>query len=321
MSQLEILLGSARQMANPNKERHSPERSQDFVGIREIHLGRMLALVSIQPQSTLTKGVTLNCFGDAKQLDTLRPTVQDGTLSLTAELPFKPGSSRQGHGGVFSTGGGSVIIRGGSISVRGGASVSNVSIGGGNSMSIINGVLFVDGREVDLTRHMVIEILTPPLMDVHVDDLIGAVGIMPNLNGTIDFSSSSNANLYAHDANRVIGNIHGQGSAEVLIVRESVETKISGQGGFTFNSVGGTVDAKVSGQGSIRINGGNSRSMEAKVSGQGSIEHHGTVNGDADLRVSGQGSITVRQATGRVNPKVTGQGHIRANGQTYRPRW
>jgi hypothetical protein len=315
-TEIEQFLGAGRNLADRRGLPTSRPRINQSWNPREVHtikLGTMLGQVAIMPQQT--DRVSLAGYGgDEQMISRLRANVQGGVLNIEGELPFKPGQSGGFGGGSYNVFGDGVVITGGSVHI-GGRSSFSTSGRGGQRMLIVN------GREVDLSRHIQLALIVPVGTNIRVGDMVGAVGIGPNLGGALDFSARFDTHVFAYDVTELTGEVSGQGRAEVQLVHESADIHVSGQGDFVLGSVGGKFDASVSGQGNIRVGGGNSRSMRAKVSGQGSIDHRGTVLGGARLRVSGMGNINANRVSGDVDANVSGMGSIVANGQTYRPRW
>lgn len=314
-TEIEKFLGAGRNLADrKGLPASQPRINQSWKSheVQTINLGTMLGQVGIMPQQT--DHVSLAGFGgDEQMIGRLRAVVNNGVLDIEGELPFKPGQSGGFGNGSYSTSGNSVIITGGSVHIGGGS--FSASGNGGQRMLIVN------GREVDLSRHIQLAIVVPIGTNIRVGDMVGAVGIGPNLGGALDFNVRFDTHLFAYDVTEFTGEVRGQGRAEVQSIQESADIRVSGQGDFIIGSVGGDLDARVSGQGNIHVGSGNSRSMRARVSGQGSIVHRGTVLGSAKLNVSGQGNINADRVSGDVDARVTGMGSIVANGHTYRPRW
>ncbi|HEX8182634.1 MAG TPA: DUF2807 domain-containing protein [Candidatus Saccharimonadales bacterium] len=311
-TEIEQFLGAGRDLADRKGLPTTRPRIIESWNPHEVHtikLETMLGQVAIMPQQT--DHVSLAGFGgDEEMISRLRANVQSGVLNIEGELPFKPGQSGGGSHNVF---GDNVVIMSGSAYIGGGSFSTN---GRGGQRRLI-----VGGREVDLSRHIQLAIIVPVGTNVRVGDIVGAVGIGPNLGGALDFTARFDTHIFAYDVTELTGEVIGQGHAEVQLVQESADVHVSGQGNFILGSVSGKFDARVSGQGNIRVAGGSSRSMRARVSGQGSIDHRGTVLDSANLRVSGMGSINANRVSGDVDARVSGMGNIVANGRTYRPRW
>lgn len=312
-TEIEQFLGAGRELADRKGLPTSHPRINRSWSPREVHtikLGTMLGQVAIMPQQT-DRVSLVGYGGDELMINHLRANVQGGVLYVEGELPFKPGHSGGFGNGSYNVFGDGIVITGGSVHIGGSFSSGGR---GGQRMLIVN------GREVDLSRYIQLALIVPVGINVRIGDMVGAVGIGPNLGGTLDFSARFDTHVFAYDVTELTGEVSGQGHAEVQSVRDSADIHVSGQGDFVLGSVGGKFDAHVSGQGNIRVGGGNSRSMRARVSGQGSIGHHGTVLGSATLKVSGMGSINAFRVSGDVDARVTGMGQIVANGRVYHSR-
>jgi hypothetical protein len=279
----------------------------------KVVLGKMLGHVAVVPMP-VSQCTVIGYDGDQEMLDALMCRTDGRTLFLEGELPFKAGGAARGGfggGGVFSVGDMTVISGGGFTSVS-----------SGSGTIIANGMMIVDGREVDLDRYIRVVVMVPSTTDVKVSGVIGVTGITDDLDGAVDFSPVIQSRLVASGSvGSLSADISGSGQAEIRgSVTGDAEIEISGSGAVSAGTVDGAADARISGSGHVDIEAGRTRRMNASVSGSGSVSHAGTVTGNARLRVSGSGSIVVAHALGDVDPRVTGSGFVKVNGATHRPR-
>jgi hypothetical protein len=220
--------------------------------IHTIRLGPMLAQVSILPQE-VDRVSLVRYDGDGEMISRrLRANVHDGVLTIKGELPFMPGQSGRFGGEQLNVG----------ITISG----DDMFVGGSGSCG--KRVLIVNGREVDLSRAFRIALIVPIGTNVRIGDMVGAVGIGPNLGGALDSSARFDTHVFAYDVTELTGEVSGQGRAEVQYVHGSAEVEVSGAGHVAIGSVGNRFDAKVSGAGDIRVEGGTSHSSALACQGR-----------------------------------------------------
>jgi hypothetical protein len=179
---------------------------------------------------------------------------------------------------------------------------SNVNINGnfinisGNNTSIVNGRIFVDGKEINPADPT--EQKKPIQVIVHIShrvDLIANLSGLSVLASKVVFKKSK---------------IKISGSSTIGIATVSLNLKLSGQGNSYCVMKGGDVDLKISGQGTLRIKG-DWNDTEASVSGMGQIITEGNCNGDYDASVSGMGKIShIGTIAGCKRKSSTGMGSI-----------
>ena len=173
-----------------------------------------------------------------------------------------------------------------------------VTVSGGQNVSIINGVVYVNGVEIRegqstsnvSTKKSRVKIFAPH--NIRLDARLSGVSVMAS---KVIFSKAS---------------VKISGQSTVGLAAKSVKLSLSGQGDSFLVLKGGAVTASVSGQGSVKIKG-DYDSADLSVSGMGSIQTMGTCYDDYDASVSGMGSI-VNSGTikGRKNKSVSGMGSI-----------
>ena len=173
-----------------------------------------------------------------------------------------------------------------------------VTVSGGQNVSIINGVVYVDGVEVRdgqsnsnvSTKKSRVKIFAPH--SIRLDAQLSGVSVMAS---KVVFSKAS---------------VKISGQSTVGLAAKSVKLSLSGQGDSFLVLKGGAVTASVSGQGSVKIKG-DYDSADLSVSGMGSIQTMGTCQDDYDASVSGMGSI-VNSGTikGRKSKSMSGMGSI-----------
>lgn len=173
-----------------------------------------------------------------------------------------------------------------------------INVSGGQNVSIINGVVYVDGVEVRdgqstssaPAKKSRVKIFAPH--NIRLDARLNGLSVMAS---KVVFSKAS---------------VKISGQSTVGLAAKSVKLSLSGQGDSFLVLKGGAVTASVSGQGSVKIKG-DYESADLSVSGMGSIQTMGTCHEDYDASVSGMGSIANSGTIeGRKSKSVSGMGSI-----------
>lgn len=160
-----------------------------------------------------------------------------------------------------------------------------------SGISVINNVLHVDGRPVDVSNPMIMLVMVPVGLNLKVGMVIGKKVVIKDVRGTLE------AKLQATT------------SIEVDYLTQA-NVRISGNGNFLCGAFEGqSFEMKVSGMGNGRIEHGHATNFKASISGMGSITFMGDAV-DADLSVSGMGSITLHTCTGKLKKQRSGMGSI-----------
>jgi hypothetical protein len=325
-----LLNASARELAQPQDVFQKSPYGKTFAGAHVLNLGRMLAQVAIHvnPQAS---AISVKGFGDESTLRNISADVSGGTLSISAPLPFvaedsvtRSRSHRGSHfqGNVF---GGTVVgkvVRGDMVVSGGNISIGNGSVVMGGGISIINDVVYYDGREVDMNRKIVLVITVPSETSIEMKDNLGNMGVGGELQGELDLELSAAASVYADSVRSLRSRISGSGSIQLGTVHGRTKVKISGSGSLDAHELKGNINASISGSGRIIVSGTQSTSgdVDISISGSGAFTHNGTVD-DVDFSISGMGTITIPRATGKVKHSISGMGSAQVNGRSYRPRW
>lgn len=253
----------------------TPGRVETF-SVTEVIISEMLASVDVVPTDRNDVQVTIG--GDEAMKRKARLDVAGSALKISCELPFVDGGSRnfgRRMGGSFV--GGSVVI---------GGMTSSVVVSG---TSIINGVVYVDGQEVDMDRKLKITVEVPKGTTIKVGKLLGKA-----------FVGDTEGDLIIKIA----------GVTEVVAGKvKNATIRISGSGSAHIREAKGAVQARISGSGKVTIDGGTSESLNASISGSGSIQHGGTAK-TAQLDISGSGSIYLQECLTAPVKSKTGSGHI-----------
>jgi len=253
----------------------TPPRVETFRAT-EVVISEMLATVMVVPANRSNVQVTIG--GDEEMKRKARVDVAGSALKISCELPFVDGSSRKSSrrgGGAFV--GGSVVIGGMS---------SSVCFSG---TSIINGVVYINGREVDMDRELKVTVEVPKGTTIKVGKLLGKAVI-----------GDTEGNL--------VVKIKGVTVISAGKVRD-VAIRISGSGSARIREATGAVQARISGSGSVVVDGGTCESLNASISGSGSI-HHGGAAKTAQLDVSGSGNIHLRKCLSAPTKSRSGSGRI-----------
>lgn len=195
-------------------------------------------------------------------------------------------------GSTVVMGGGSVVIGGSS---RGVTVVSNIR---GGSVSIINGRVIVDGKEIkpdgkqssEPTRLPRVVIKAP--VNSNVDAEIGGAALL--------FSSVAHDEVYLRLA----------GQTNATVTAKTLNVDASGQSSVKATVNGGDLDVDLSGQGRVETQGEFAK-VKADLSGMGQIRTSGTVRGNYTADASGMGSIVHRgDVRGRVRESKSGMATI-----------
>ena len=320
-----LLNASARQLAEPQDVSFQKSLYDGtFAGAHTLKLGRMLAQVAIRVNPK-ARAISVQGFGDQPILRELSASVNNGELAISAPLPFvaedsAPRSRSRGNfnfqNGVFS---GNVV---GSVVSGHGMVISGGMVSVGSGISVINGVVYYDGREVDMSRKILLVISVPSETSIATKDTFGNVGIGGELQGELDLHISGSGSVYADSVRSFRTKLSGSGSVQLGTVRGRSKIKLSGSGVIDARELQGDIDASISGSGRIVVSDsrGSSGVVDISISGSGVFWHSGTVRGEVDFSISGMGNITIPRVTGRVRHSISGMGSAQVNGRTYTPR-
>jgi Putative auto-transporter adhesin, head GIN domain len=206
--------------------------------------------------------------------------------------------------------GGSLIVKEVSVDRSGNMIVSNssgvVQINGvnfntgGRSVSMIDGRIFIGGREVNPNDPS--QLLESPKRQPRIKIFAPhGVSLTAKLNGVSVLASK----VVFRKASVTVS-----GQSTVGLATKSLTLKVAGQGENFAVLKGGDLTASVSGQGSVRVKG-EWESTDVSVSGMGKIQTDGVCTGDYDASVSGMGSISHSgDIRGRKHKSFSGMGSI-----------
>jgi Putative auto-transporter adhesin, head GIN domain len=199
--------------------------------------------------------------------------------------------SQKNAGGGFSFSNGNVVMSGsGNISV---------SRGGGKSVVIRNGEVYINGKRVSEDGSIDSSPAPiPPRIVIHCPDGL-----------SLDASMTGDGKL-ASLACWKTANLRTLGCGEAAIVAKKLKVKISGSSHVMVVCKGGGFNAQISGSGDIRAQG-EFEDVDLSISGSGNISTSGRIAGDLDASVSGSGRISHSgHVQGRKSQRVTGTGRI-----------
>lgn len=179
-----------------------------------------------------------------------------------------------------------------------GATITTVVSGG--SVSIINGRIIIDGKEIDVGKNSISK---------NPSNKAPRVIIKAPPACAIDAKMRGNSSLYStipHEQARIA--VSGQSYADVAA--RCLVLKVSGQSKAKAYMGGGYLDARVSGQGTARVDGSYSV-VKAELSGQAVLETEGTVHEEYHADASGMAQIKHRGTVkGRVYRDKSGLAQI-----------
>lgn len=235
------------------------------------------------------RGVSLLDLDVSCNVGVFPASVDEVTIEVDAEDPDDFTIRREG----------SVLVVKEKNSASGGVSINGINISGGGNMSIINGRIFVDGREVNpngtsapAKRQSRIRILAPRNID-----------LAANLNGQSILASQvvfrkasvkiSGQSTIGLAANTLKLRVSGQGESFVVLKGGELNVSLSGQGSVKVKGEYESADVSVSGMGSIETSGICKSDYEASVSGMGRIVNSGVIHGRKRKSVPGMGSVSI----------------------------
>jgi hypothetical protein len=324
------LNATARQLAEPQDVSFQKALyNETFAGAHTLKLGLMLAQVAIRVNPS-ARAIGVQGFGDGPTLRAISATNEAGTLKISAPLPFvaedsvtRSRSHQSSHGFQGNVFGGNVVgkVVGGFVS-GGGMVISGSSISIGGGISVINGVVYYDGREVDMRRKILLVITVPSETSIKAKDMFGNIGIGGQLQGDLSVNASGESAVYAESVNAFRANFSGSCTAELGVVAGRLNADISGSGVVQASTARGEVNADISGSGRVFVLDPNSTSasVNADISGSGQFIHRGTVKGDVEFDISGSGYVSVTKALGDVDDSISGNGSADINGRRYTSR-
>lgn len=333
----DLLNATARELAEPQDVSFQKSLyNGTFAGVHTVKLGLMLAQVAIHVNPKAS-AVSIYGFGDEPTLRATNATVSGGTLTISAPLPYAAedsGTRPRPHGGsnrfsgvfhgpvvgkrsVVSGGNIGMVVTGDGISIGG----SSIVVGGG--ISVINGILYHDGREVDMTRKILLVLTVPSETSVKVKDTFGNIGLGGELQGDLGLNLSGESSVYAESVRSLRTNLSGRVGVELGIVHGRSKFDMSGSGVVQAQQLKGDINVDISGSGQVVVGDPESTtsSAEIDISGSAQFRHYGTVTGDVEFDISGSGYVEIFRALGDVDDSISGSGSARINDRNYRSRW
>ncbi len=268
MSNLATYNGNFLTFADEESRKFDPSVDKSFCGISELDLDlscSAIVLPSLKSKTTIEIDTD-----DASQF----------SISQKGDCLSVKQKNAKGSGVTFNQAGGSTVI-------------SSCS----GNMSIVNGVVYVNGVQVDSSAQNSHQV-KPSRVRIYAAH---GIRLSAQLSGSSVFAS------------KVVFNkayVKVSGQSTIGFAAKGLNLKLSGQGESFVAMKGGDLKVKLSGQGSIRIKGEWDES-DVSVSGMGGIKTEGNCQGDYDANVSGMGSISHSGLIqGRVRKSVSGMGSV-----------
>lgn len=179
--------------------------------------------------------------------------------------------------------------------VCGGAGGNVVLSASGQSIVIVNGITYVNGKRQGSSDDggaptLSLDIAVPPLTGVILD----AVGDAPyRLRGEYGDTDTS---------------VSGGAKIDMDAVR-ALNATVSGSGEIRIAAIDGPAVLHVSGAGGISIKGGRIAKLKATVSGSGGVDVGAAVD-DAHLALAGSGNIHLTEAPKQLSKSISGSGDV-----------
>lgn len=199
---------------------------------------------------------------------------------------------------VSSDGGGTTIISGGGsvISIVGG-NIIQTNSGSGQNVSIVNGVVYINGKQVKPEGST-----EPDIIPVRI-----LIELPDGLNLESEFTGMAKV---AGDVVFNSARINSKGATDVALFAKSARASVSGSGDIDLKISGGSLRLNLSGSADVSASGTFS-DVDVSLSGSADVTTRGSVSGDYDAQVSGSGSIRHSGAiAGSRSKSVSGSGRI-----------
>lgn len=248
--------------------------------------------VRIEPRTDNEQKVTVALIGSEARRKSIGMSCLDGKTMVLSDDKADEGGSSNSVGGISVTSSNGKY----NVSVSGDSNVRSISVGGMN-MSIVNGVVTVNGVVVDGNRGA-----------ATVDE--------PALSALITVPRSASVAIdhlyYDAEIGHVCGPLKAKvsGSRRLLVDRVSdVEMECSGSSFTRIGDVHGDVTIAGRGSSEINIRGGYADTLMLNASGSTAMHFGGTAT-RANLASSGSSVINVERVTGKVAKSMTGSSAI-----------
>lgn len=204
-----------------------------------------------------------------------------------------------GESGSVTIVGGSAnnVVIGDGIFIGGrGRSVQINSVGLGQSVSIVNGVVYVNGKQVKEDP------AAPDIIPVSIEiECPDEIMLSASLSGSAELAALP---LFSN------ARISCKGSSEAGFKAKKAKIKVSGSAKIGAQIQEGDLSINISGSAQVRVTGSYS-DCDVSVSGSGSVSTSGPVSGDYDADVSGCGNIYHSGSiAGSKRKSISGLGQI-----------
>lgn len=161
-------------------------------------------------------------------------------------------------------------------------------------ISIFNDTITINGKRLDKTKKLTIEISLPRNFELNVEQYtLGSMAFTSDVGNLVlrdsGFMSIEAKSFYSLDAY-----ISGSASLTIDDVASGLVTDISGSGDLTVRSIKGAVSISVSGSGDVdiaEING----SLTANIGGSGDFDIKRVYITTATFAISGSGDVSIRE--------------------------
>ena len=192
--------------------------------------------------------------------------------------------------------GGSVISIGGGDVVMGNIQTNSAS---GQNVSIINGVIYINGKQVKpegstepeiIPVRILIELPDGLNLESEFTGMAKVAGDVVFSNVRINSKGSTDVALFAKSAR---ASVSGSGNIDLKISGGTLRLNLSGSADVSASGTFSDVDVSVSGSADITTSGPVFGDYDAQVSGSGSIRHSGSIAGSKSKSVSGSGRISL----------------------------
>lgn len=261
--------------------------------------------VRIEPRTDNQQAVTVNLIGSEARRKAIGFSGDAKTMVLSDDKADEGDGSGNIVGGISAGGDINITTRDGNTTVRvgGGSNVGSLSVGGVN-MSIIGGVVTVNGVRMDANGGKTDNGATSPSED---EPALSALVLVPK-------GASITIDHLCYDAE--IGNVGGPLKAKVSGTRRltvdrvsEVELECSGTSSVRINDVHGDVTVAGRGCSKVVIEGGYADTLMLNASGTTSMHFGGTAT-RANLSTSGCSVVNVERVTGKVTKARSGSSAI-----------
>ncbi|HYG84346.1 MAG TPA: hypothetical protein VD907_05725 [Verrucomicrobiae bacterium] len=157
--------------------------------------------------------------------------------------------------------------------------------------------LFVDGRQIDLSRPITLAVVVPPHMAASICNTIGAIGVHGTLGGKLKVKGFGPASIVAQHIS-------------------SLTCDLSCDSWAMIDTASGKLKLDLSSGANVAVTEGFTTTVKADLSSNSQFVHGGVITGNANLDVSSGAEVVLASVLGKVKRDIH-NGSVTVNGVQY----